>query len=403
MTVTEAADTVGITRSVLRKQLAGGSGDDHQVPAPMRTQATTEAPDDPAQLPRIGRGRRLTVEDRVMIQQGCAKGLSARAIAGSIGRHHSVVSREITRNGWVVTGEDGTTTRLYNAHNAGVSAAGRLPRPKKRKLDANPKLRSFVIAGVARRWSPGRISAWLDRLFPDDESMHISHEAIYAALYVQAKGSLRQELEAVMNTQQVLIRGGTKRKPRARNAGILSRKPWVEGAEITTRSPDVDDRAIPGHWEGDLIIGKGGKSALITLVERTSRYTLLGHLPDEHSSETVVETLQAMVKDLDAEQLKTITWDQGVEMAATARVKIKDGCQVFFCDPRSPWQRPTNENTNGEIRRRFYAKGTDFKAITPEHVAWVQNELNETPRQILNGATPREILHEVFKRGANTA
>ena len=126
-------------------------------------------------------------------------------------------------------------------------------------------------------------------------------------------------------------------------------------------------------------------------------------LPDEHSSHTVVATLQDMVKDLNTEQLKTITWDQGAEMAVTAQVQIKDGCQVFFCEPHSPWQRPTNENTNGEIRRRFYKKGTDFATVTPEHVAWVQNELNETPRQILGGATPREILNELFKRGASTA
>ena len=233
--------------------------------------------------------------------------------------------------------------------------------------------------------------------------MRISHEAIYSALYIQGKGSLRAELEEVMKTKDVLIRGGATRKRRARNAGVLTGRPWIKGAEITQRSPEADDRAIPGHWEGDLVIGKVGKSALITLVERTSSYTLLGHLPDEHSSQTVVATLQDMVKDLNNEQLKTITWDQGAEMAVTAQVQIKDGCQVFFCEPHSPWQRPTNENTNGEIRRRFYKKGTDFADVAPEHVAWVQNELNETPRQILGGATPREILNELFKRGASTA
>ena len=233
--------------------------------------------------------------------------------------------------------------------------------------------------------------------------MRISHEAIYSALYIQGKGSLRAELEAVMKTQDVLIRGGKRRKARPRNAGVFTGKPWIKGAEITKRSPEVDDRAIPGHWEGDLVIGKGGKSALITLVERTSRYTLLGHLPTEHTSMTVIETIQQMAKDLNAEQLKTITWDQGVEMAETARVRIKDGCEVYFCDPHSPWQRPTNENTNGEIRRRFYKKGTDFAEVTPEHVAWVQNELNDTPRQVLGGATPREILEQIFKRGALTA
>lgn len=346
-------------------------GKDSVMPAPMKTQAVDGFPSgvfDKHAL--VGRGRRLTVEDRVAIEAGCRVGDSARAIAQKINRHHSVVAREITRNGWKIVDEDGTEQLRYNAHNAAVSTAGRMVRPKLRKLD---------------------------------ESMRISHEAIYSALYIQGKGSLRAELEEVMKTKDVLIRGGSTRKRRARNAGVLTGRPWIKGAEITHRSPEADDRAIPGHWEGDLVIGKGGKSALITLVERTSRYTLLGHLPDEHSSHTVVATLQDMVKDLNTEQLKTITWDQGAEMAVTAQVQIKDGCQVFFCEPHSPWQRPTNENTNGEIRRRFYKKGTDFATVTPEHVAWVQNELNETPRQILGGATPREILNELFKRGASTA
>ncbi|WP_321969368.1 IS30 family transposase [Corynebacterium singulare] len=337
------------------------------------------------------------------IEAGCRVGDSARAIAQKINRHHSVVAREITRNGWKIIGEDGEEQLRYNAHNAAVSTAGRMVRPKLRKLDESPTLRGVVVDCLARRWSPGRISAWLEHVFSDDESMRISHEAIYSALYIQGRGSLRAELEEVMKTKDVLIRGGVTRKRRARNAGVLTGRPWIKGAEITHRSPEADDRTIPGHWEGDLVIGKGGKSALITLVERTSRYTLLGRLPDEHSSHTVVATLQNMVKDLNIEQLKTITWDQGVEMAVTAQVQIKDGCQVFFCDPHSPWQRPTNENTNGEIRRRFYKKGTDFATVAPEHVAWVQNELNETPRQILGGATPREILNELFKRGASTA
>ena len=373
------------------------------VPAPMKTQAGHVPADYAEDRVKVGRGVRLSFEDRLTIQSGCSQGLSARQIATLLGRHHSVISREIARNGWEVTGDDGEVTVYYNARRAGVGAKARACRPKVRKLDDNPQLRAVVVACLARRWSPGRISVWLQRAFADDESMRISHEAIYSALYVQGKGSLRAELEAVMKTQDVLIRGGKRRKARPRNAGVLTGKPWIKGAEITQRSPEVDDRAVPGHWEGDLVIGKGGKSALITLVERTSRYTLLGHLPTEHTSMTVIATIQQMVKDLNAEQLKTITWDQGVEMAETARVCIKDGCEVYFCDPHSPWQRPTNENTNGEIRRRFYKKGTDFAEVTPEHVAWVQNELNDTPRQVLGGATPREILQQIFNRGALTA
>ena len=373
------------------------------VPAPMKTQAGHAPADYAEDRVKVGRGVRLSYEDRLTIQHGCSQGLSARQIATLLGRHHSVVSREIARNGWEIIDDDGEKKVYYNARQAGLGAKARAHRPKVRKLDDNPALRAVVVECLARRWSPGRISVWLQYAFADDESMRISHEAIYSALYIQGKGSLRAELEAVMKTQDVLIRGGKRRKTRPRNAGLLTGKPWIKGAEITKRSPEADDRAIPGHWEGDLVIGKGGKSALITLVERTSRYTLLGHLPTEHTSMTVIATIQQMVKDLNAEQLKTITWDQGVEMAETARVRIKDGCEVYFCDPHSPWQRPTNENTNGEIRRRFYKKGTDFAEVTPEHVAWVQNELNDTPRQVLGGATPREILQQIFKRGALTA
>ena len=373
------------------------------VPAPMKTQAGHAPADYAEDRVKVGRGVRLSYEDRLTIQHGCNQGMSARQIATLLGRHHSVISREIARNGWEVVGEDGEGTVYYNARQAGLGAKARAHRPKVRKLDDNPALRAVVVTCLARRWSPGRISVWLQHAFADDESMRISHEAIYSALYIQGKGSLRAELEAVMKTQDVLIRGGKRRKARPRNAGVLTGKPWIKGAEITKRSPEADDRAIPGHWEGDLVIGTGGKSALITLVERTSRYTLLGHLPTEHTSMTVIATIQQMVKDLNAEQLKTITWDQGVEMAETARVRIKDGCEVYFCDPHAPWQRPTNENTNGEIRRRFYKKGTDFAEVTPGHVAWVQNELNDTPRQVLGGATPREILQQIFNRGALTA
>ena len=374
------------------------------VPAPIKTQAGHAPADYAEDRVKVGRGVRLSFEDRLTIQHGCSQGLSARQIATLLGRHHSVISREIARNGWEIIDDDsGEVKVFYNARRAHTGARARAHRPKVRKLDDNPVLRAVVVACLARRWSPGRISVWLQYAFADDESMRISHEAIYSALYIQGKGSLRAELEAVMKTQDVLIRGGKRRKARPRNAGVLTGKPWIKGAEITKRSPEADDRAIPGHWEGDLVIGKGGKSALITLVERTSRYTLLGHLPTEHTSMTVIATIQQMVKDLNAEQLKTITWDQGVEMAETARVRIKDGCEVYFCDPHSPWQRPTNENTNGEIRRRFYKKGTDFAEVTPEHVAWVQDELNDTPRQVLGGATPREILQQIFKRGALTA
>lgn len=397
---TSIADTLGLNPSTVYQWRK-----DWAMPAPLSTAAVPTAAS-PASIDgmRVGVGKRLTTSDRAQIHAGCAQGLSARAIASSIGRHHSVVAREIRRNGWEVIDQAGAVVHTYNAEVAHERSSRRMARPKPRRIDTNYRLRQIVVAGVARKWSPKRISCHLERVFADDETMQLSHEAIYSALYVQGKGSLRAELESIMKTQHVLIKGGTKRTPRSRTAGLATNsRSWITGAEITTRPPDVDDRAIPGHWEGDLVIGKGGKSALITLIERSSRYTLLGHLPDEHSSATVVGTLQRMVKDLNAEQLKTITWDQGSEMALTATVSIADGCKVYFCDPHSPWQRPTNENTNGEIRRRFFPKGTDFALVSAEEVAWVQNELNDTPIVKFHGATPREKLEELFNGGAITA
>ena len=398
--VAAVADWLGVSRSTVYQWRK-----DSVMPAPLSTAAvSTAAALTDVDGMRVGVGKRLTTSDRAQIHAGCAQGLSARAIASSIGRHHSVVAREIRRNGWEVIDPAGAVVHTYNAEVAGERTTRRMARPKPRRIDTNHRLRQVVVAGVARRWSPKRISCHLERVFADDETMQLSHEAIYSALYVQGKGSLRAELESIMKTQQVLIKGGTKRTPRHRTAGLATNnRSWITGAEITTRPPEVDDRAIPGHWEGDLVIGKGGKSALITLIERSSRYTLLGHLPDEHSSATVVGTLQRMVKDLNAEQLKTITWDQGSEMALTATMSIADGCKVYFCDPHSPWQRPTNENTNGEIRRRFFPKGTDFALVSAEEVAWVQNELNDTPIVKFHGATPREKLEELFNGGAITA
>ena len=400
MPATSIADTLGVKQDTLYQWRK-----DWAMPAPLSTAAvsTAASPTDVDGM-RVGVGKRLTTSDRAQIHAGCAQGLSARAIASSIGRHHSVVAREIRRNGWEVIDQAGAVVHTYNAEVAHERTTRRMARPKPRRIDTNDRLRKVVVAGVARKWSPKRISCHLERVFADDETMQLSHEAIYSALYIQGKGSLRAELESIMKTQQVLIKGGTKRTPRSRTAGLATNsRSWITGAEITTRPPEVDDRAIPGHWEGDLVIGKGGKSALITLIERSSRYTLLGHLPDEHSSATVVSTLQRMVKDLNAEQLKTITWDQGSEMALTATVSIADGCKVYFCDPHSPWQRPTNENTNGEIRRRFFPKGTDFARVSAEEVAWVQNELNDTPIVKFHGATPREKLEELFNGGAITA
>lgn len=363
------------------------------------------APYDPTQpAERIGRGKRLDLEDRIAIQTAINNNASIRHIARELGLHHSVIAREVRRNGTQVVDRNGNTQVFYSANRAQRSADARRARPKQRKLDKYPKLRAAVIAAMGRKWSPKRIETWLAHDFAHDKTMQISHEAIYQAIYIQGAGSLRKELEDYMHNQNVMIRAGKIRKPRKRTAGILTRRrPWVEGAEIITRPPEVDDRRVPGHWEGDLVIGAGGKSALITLVERTTRYTLLGHLPTEHTSQTVVGMIQDMVKDIDRDMLKTITWDQGCEMSQTAHERIAEACEVYFCDPHSPWQRPTNENTNGEIRRRFYPKNTDFAKVDAAHVRWVQDELNDTPRVVLGGRRPRAMMEELLARGAFTA
>ncbi|BAU94876.1 transposase [Corynebacterium suranareeae] len=351
---------------------------------------------------KTGRGVRLSSTDRLVIAQGIKEGLSTRQIGTKLGRHHSVIAREINRGSTTYLDPDTQEIKqlVYNPQTAHYHAQQQARRPKERKLDRPGRLRDVVVEYLLRYFSPKRVEQRLLLDYPDDKSMHISHEAIYQSLYVQGRGSLREIIEEElrqrgMNTNKVLIRGGKTRRPRSKIAGLRNRRGWVVGAEITTRPPEADDRRVPGHWEGDLVIGAGGQSALLTLVERSSRFTLLKHLPDDHASSTVVGALQEMIASMPG-KFSTITWDQGSEMASARKVIDPAECGIYFCDPHSPWQRPTNENTNGEIRRRFYPKGTDFREVTPEHVAWVQDELNDTPRLVLGAMTPYEKMNEVL-------
>ena len=351
---------------------------------------------------KTGRGVRLSSNDRLAIAQGIHEGLSTRAIGKKLGRHHSVIAREIARGSTRYTDPATTTVKklVYNPQTAHYHAQQQALRPKVRILDHPSRLRDVVVEYLLRKFSPKRVEQRLQLDYPNDMSMHISHEAIYQSLYIQGRGSLREVIEEElrqrdMDPSKVLIRGGRSRKPRSKIAGLRNRRGWVVGAEITTRPPEADDRRVPGHWEGDLVIGAGGQSALLTLVERSSRFTLLKHLPDDHASSTVVGALQEMIASMPG-KFSTITWDQGSEMASARKVIDPQVCGVYFCDPHSPWQRPTNENTNGEIRRRFYPKGTDFREVTAEHVAWVQDELNDTPRLVLGALTPYEKMNEVL-------
>lgn len=228
--------------------------------------------------------------------------------------------------------------------------------------------------------------------------MRICHEQIYQALYVQGAGSLRAQLRV----EKALRTGRTRRIPRSPLAGLPKPrgKSWIQGATISLRPPEADDRAVPGHWEGDLVIGAGGRSALITLVERTSRFVLISRLGTRHDSATVTDALQTMVADLPRAVYSTITWDQGAEMAQHAAFTAITGIPVYFADPHSPWQRPTNENTNGLIRE-YFPKGTSFTDVTDAQVQAVQDQLNRRPREVLNGQTPTEILDTIIN-GATT-
>ena len=339
---------------------------------------------------RAGRGLRLGAGERAMIATGLAQGDSAALIARRIGRCRQTVSREIRRG----AGADG----VYRPAAAQAAARARLARPKIRRLDADPVLRERVVDLLEDRVSPRQIAARLRFENPDDGSMRICHEQIYQALYVQGAGSLRSQLRV----DKALRTGRTRRVPRSPLAGLPRPrgKSWIQGATISLRPPQADDRAVPGHWEGDLIIGGDSSSALITLVERRSRFVLITRLADNHRTRTVTDALKSMIDSLPRAVYSTITWDQGAEMANHAAFTLATDIKVYFADPHSPWQRPTNENTNGLIRE-YFPKGTDFNSVTDAQVQAVQDQLNRRPREVLNGQTPTEILDTIIN-GATT-
>lgn len=336
---------------------------------------------------KVGRGMRLTAFDRVYIKFCLDQSYSIRQIGRQLGRHPSVISREITRNSL-----DGVYHPLI-AQQRSIDAA---KRPKARKLDANPVLRRMVIRLLNRQVSPKRIVARLKRLSGIHKELTVSHETIYQALYVQAAGALRHEL----TVDYALRSGRTGRRPRSklptRGRGA---KPWVHGAEYSTRPPQAADRAVPGHWEGDLVLGAhGGKHAIITLIERHSRLFMARLLTTDHSSHTVVTALKDMLGQINQmatspdHRVKTLTWDQGAEMATSSQLADHiEGLKMYFCDPHSPWQRPSNENINAELRR-FIPKGTDLTTVTHKQLQEYEDLINDTPRVVLDGLTPREVF-----------
>jgi IS30 family transposase len=261
----------------------------------------------------------------------------------------------------------------------------RARRPKERRLDHAP-LRKVVWEMLRADWSPEQIAATLPEMFPDDPRMRVSHETIYQSLFVQTKGELKRELTAHLRTRRQRRKAQTGGAKRA-TLGI------TDDIRISARPAEASDRAVPGHWEGDLLLGGTGKGAVITLVERSSRFVLLAPLPGRHTAEIARMTLAEMVATLPLSLRRSITWDRGSEMAHHAQFKIDTGIQVYFCDPQSPWQRGTNENTNG-LLRQYWAKGSDLRQLTQTECDEVALRLNTRPRKTLNWQTPGQVLNQ---------
>jgi IS30 family transposase len=321
--------------------------------------------------------RHLTLEDREEISRGLAAGQSLRQIAGRLGRAPSTVAREVAANGG---------RSRYRAMRADRAAVQRRRRPKVCKLAATPRLQTMVAAKLKKRWSPEQIAGWLKRTYPDDPELQVSHETIYRTLYVQSRGALKRELTEHLRTRRRIRRPGGRNYRRTDGRGQLS-----DIVHISERPAEAEDRAVPGHWEGDLILGKG-MSAIGTLVERSTRFLLLFHL-ERIKSEHVVGELTRHVQTLPDQLRRSVTWDQGKEMALHATFTIDTGIQVYFCDPKSPWQRGTNENTNG-LLRQYFPKRSDLKPYSQADLDAIAAELNGRPRKTLQFMTPSEKFAE---------
>ncbi len=328
-------------------------------------------------------GRYLSLSEREEIAIGLAQQLSFREIGRRIGRAASTVSREVRLNGPDRPG------RPYRAVAAQQAAEARARRPKPRKMQHEP-LRAVVQTRLQTKWSPEEIAARLKREFPDDEAMQASHETIYRALYVQGRGSLRRELATCLRTGRAI------RRPQRRVDGRSDPDRRIpDKVMISARPAEVADRAVPGHGEGDLILGKNNRSAIGTLVERTTRFVILLHLPGPSDAVAVRDAIVANIGALPEALRRSLTWDQGLEMRRHTEITIAADLPVYFCDPRSPWQRGSNENTNG-LLRQYFPKGTDLSVHSPQHLAAVADELNGRPRKTLGWDTPAEAMTKLL-------
>jgi IS30 family transposase len=322
---------------------------------------------------------RLSLAEREEISRGLAGGESLRSIAARLERTPSTVTREVKRNGG---------QRRYRACAADEAALRRTRRPKRSKLAGCERLRQVVEAKLELRWSPQQISGWLVAEFPDQPEMRVSHETIYLSLFVQSRGALRKELFHYLRSGRATRR--------SLGHSVMNGQGQLRGTvNISERPAEANDRAVPGHWEGDLIFGKR-MSAVATLVERKSRFVMLIGLPNGHTADVVADALAAKIVELPAQLRRSITWDQGKEMAEHARFSVETGVPVYFCDPRSPWQRGSNENTNG-LLRQYFPKRTDLKLHSQADLDAVAAELNDRPRQTLGWRSPSQSLDEALR------
>jgi IS30 family transposase len=361
-------------------------------------------------------GRYLSLAEREEIAHGWSAGHSRAEIARRLGRHPATIGRELLRNKTVrypkrpprpdgrhhrpgrIPGDRSPTQTQrprYRASVAQSKAEDRARRVKPGRLASNPELRGQVQTRLAARLSPEQIAATLRADFPDRPEMWVSHETIYQALYVQGRGELRRELTRCLRTGRAL------RKPRRVPGERRGKRPIPAELMISARPGEVADRAVPGHWEGDLIAGKENKSAIGTLVERYTRFVLLLHLPHDHSAEAVRDAMLAAISTLPTQLWRSLTWDQGSEMARHAEITLATGLDIYFCDPHSPWQRGSNENTNG-LLRQYFPKGTDLSAHTAQHLAEVAAELNARPRKTLGWKTPAQALNHLLSHLSTT-
>jgi IS30 family transposase len=335
--------------------------------------------------------RFLSINEREQILAGVVRGDPIRQIAKSLGRAPSTVSRELERNmkrpyrdRSAPESECGRGRHCdYRPHLAQHRAETKARRPKPAKLAINIQLRELVAAKLSERLSPRQASIELRREYPNNPEMWVSHETIYQSIYVQGRGALRRELAQCLRTGRAL------RRPRRTSGRRQHRIPDM--VNISERPAEVEDRAVAGHWEGDLIVGKEGKSAIGTLVERSTRFVMLLHLPNEHGALDVQEAMIAATKRLPQAIWKSLTWDQGIEMRNHAEITIATGLDIYFCDPAKPWQRGSSENTNG-LLRQYFPRGTDLSIHGPDYLDFVSAQMNRRPRQTLGWERPAQAL-----------